>query len=155
MRVNGSGASHATKVKLSHAQDSCYLTLTPTPVAVRPKAEVCGRSTAEVAGSNRWPSGLRRGSAGDLLRKLRFRIPPQAWTFVLCVLYSKDKRQNRGQSGQRSTDKVQTEQKQNKKIPPWAWMFVLCVVSKDKKAKCRTIKTKKQLRKKYKQSTRE
>ena len=31
-------------------------------------------------------------------------------------------------------------------IPPGAWMFVLCVVSKDKKAKCRAIKTKKQVR---------
>jgi uncharacterized membrane protein len=29
--------------------------------------------------------------------------------FVLCVLYSKDKRQKPGQSGQRSTDKVQRE----------------------------------------------
>jgi hypothetical protein len=33
-------------------------------------------------------------------------------------------------------------------------MFVLCVVSKDKKAKCTTIKTKKQVQMTYKQSTR-
>jgi hypothetical protein len=50
------------------------------------------------------------------------------------MLYSKDKRQNRGQSGQRSTNKVQREQKQ-KRIPREAWMFVMCVVSKDKKGK--------------------
>ena len=35
-------------------------------------------------------------------------------------------------------------------IPPGTWMFVLCVVSKeDKKAKCRIIKTKIQVRMKY------
>jgi hypothetical protein len=34
-------------------------------------------------------------------------------------------------------------------------MFVLCVVSKDKKAKCRTIKAKTQIRMKYKHSIRE
>ena len=34
-------------------------------------------------------------------------------------------------------------------------MFMLCVVSKDKQAKCRTIKTKKQEGIKYKQTTRE
>jgi hypothetical protein len=35
------------------------------------------------------------------------------------------------------------------RIPPGAWMFVSCVVSKDKKPKCRTTKTKRQLRMKY------
>jgi hypothetical protein len=35
------------------------------------------------------------------------------------------------------------------RIPPGAWMFVLCVVSKETKAKCRTIKTKEQVRTKY------
>jgi hypothetical protein len=30
-----------------------------------------------------------------------------------------------------------------------AWMFVFCVVSKDKMAKCRTMKRKKQVRMKY------
>ena len=29
---------------------------------------------------------LRRGSAADRLLGLRFRIPPGAWIFVLCVL---------------------------------------------------------------------
>jgi hypothetical protein len=41
------------------------------------------------------------------------------------------------------------------RIPPGAWMFVLCVESKDKMAKCRTVRTKKQARMKYKESTRE
>jgi hypothetical protein len=36
------------------------------------------------------------------------------------------------------------------RIPPEAWIFVLCVVSEDKKAKCRAIKTKKQVRMKLK-----
>ena len=36
------------------------------------------------------------------------------------------------------------------RIPHGACTFVLCVVSKDKKAKCRTIKTKTQVRIKYK-----
>ena len=49
-----------------------------------------------------WPSGLRRGSAADRLLGLRVRIPPGAWMFVLCVLYTKDRRQNAGQSGQRN-----------------------------------------------------
>ena len=42
------------------------------------------------------------------------------------------------------------------RIPSGAWMFVLCVVSQDKKkAKARIIKTKKQVRIKYKERTRE
>ena len=41
------------------------------------------------------------------------------------------------------------------RFPPGPLMFVLCVVSKDQKAKCRTMKTQKQSRIKYKQSTRE
>ena len=41
---------------------------------------------------SQWPSCLRRGSAADRLLGLRVRIPPGAWMFVLCVLYSKDKR---------------------------------------------------------------
>jgi hypothetical protein len=43
--------------------------------------------------------------------------------FVLCVSYSKDKRQKPGQSGQGSTDKVQRE---NRKKTPGARMFVSC-----------------------------
>ena len=35
------------------------------------------------------------------------------------------------------------------RILPGALIFVLCVVSKDKKAKCRTIKTKNEIRMKY------
>ena len=42
------------------------------------------------------------------------------------------------------------------RIPPGAWMFVLCVLySKDKKAKVRTAHTKKQIRIKYNERTRE
>ena len=40
------------------------------------------------------------------------------------------------------------------RIPSEAWMFVLCAVSKDKKAKCRTIKTKTQVRMTYKEYNR-
>ena len=45
--------------------------------------------------------------------------------------------------------------KVDKKIPSSAWMFVLSFVSKDRKAKCRTIKTKKLVGMKYIQSARE
>jgi hypothetical protein len=59
------------------------------------------------------PSGLRRGSTADRLLGSRVRIPPGAWLFVLCVLYSKGQKAKPGQSGQRSTDKVQRENKKN------------------------------------------
>jgi hypothetical protein len=38
---------------------------------------------------SQWPRGLRRGSAGPRLLRLRVRIPPEAWMFVCyecCVL---------------------------------------------------------------------
>jgi hypothetical protein len=35
------------------------------------------------------------------------------------------------------------------RISPGAWMFVLCVVNNDKKARSRTVKTKTQVRMKY------
>ena len=57
-------------------------------------------------GRFRWPCGLKRDPATARLLGLRVRIPPMAWTFVLCVLYSKDKRAKPRQSGQRSTDKI-------------------------------------------------
>jgi hypothetical protein len=47
-----------------------------------------------------WPSGLRRRSAADRLLRLRVRIPPWVWMFVLCVLNSKDKRQSQDQAVQ-------------------------------------------------------
>jgi hypothetical protein len=47
-------------------------------------------------------SGLKRGSAADRLLGLRVRIPPGAWMFVLCVLYSKRRKAKPGQSGQRN-----------------------------------------------------
>jgi hypothetical protein len=58
--------------------------------------------------SNRsqWLSGLRRGSAAYRLLRLRVRIPLGAWLFVLCVLYSKDKRQS-----QDNQDKVVVQTK--------------------------------------------
>ena len=65
---------------------------------------------------SQWPSGLRRGSAAAGLLRLCVRIPPGALMFVLFVLYSKDKRQKLGQSGQRSVDKAQRE---NKKKSRW------------------------------------
>ena len=39
-----------------------------------------------------WPIGLRQGSAADRLLGLRVRMPPGAWMFLLCVIYSKDKK---------------------------------------------------------------
>ena len=51
--------------------------------------------------------------------------------FVLCVLYSKDKKAKPGQSGQRNRVK-KTKQKQ--KILPGAWIFEMCVLyRKDKR----------------------
>ena len=37
----------------------------------------------------RWPRDVRRGLVVSRLLGLRVRIPPRAWMFVLCVLYSK------------------------------------------------------------------
>ena len=66
---------------------------------------------------SKWPSGLRRGSAAYRLLGLRVRILPEAWMFVLCVLHSKDKRQNAGQSRRRNKqDKAQRQNKRIKKI---------------------------------------
>jgi hypothetical protein len=70
-----------------------------------------------------WLSGLRHGSVAVRLLGLRFRIPPGAWMFVLCVLYSKDI-QDKG----KNTDKVQRENKRIKKIPPGALMSVVIAV---------------------------
>ena len=50
------------------------------------------------------PSGLRRGSAADRLLGLWVRIPPGAWMFLSCVLYSIKQKTKPGQSGQRSTE---------------------------------------------------
>jgi hypothetical protein len=67
------------------------------------------------------------------------------------VLYSKDKGQELGQSGQRSKDKVQKGEEKYIKIPRRGHGFsCLCVLSEDKTAKCRTFKRKKQVRKKNK-----
>ena len=59
------------------------------------------------------------GRAVDCLLGLRVRIPPGGIN-VLCVLYSKDKRQKPGQSEQRSMDKVH---RQNKTKSRWRWHF--------------------------------
>ena len=65
------------------------------------------------------PSGVRRESAAARLLESWVRIPPVAWMFVLCVLYSKGQK---AQPGQRSsTHKVQRTQ-----IPTGTWMFVSC-----------------------------
>jgi hypothetical protein len=64
---------------------------------------------------------LRRGSAVDRLLGFRVRIPPEAWMFALCVLYSKGQKEN-----QDNHDKeVQTKYREQKEIPPGSWMFVL------------------------------
>ena len=74
---------------------------------------------------------------------------------MLCVLYSKDKRQKLGQSGQRSKDKVQKREEKYIKNPRrWHGFSCLCVLSKDKTAKCRTFKRKKEVRKKNKEGKR-
>ena len=56
------------------------------------------------SGLSQWPNRLRRGSAADRLLGLRFQIPPGAWMFVLCVLYSKGQKEQSGQKS--STDEV-------------------------------------------------
>ena len=58
-----------------------------------------------------WPSGLRRVSTVDRLLGLRVRFPPGAWMFVLCVLYSKDKRQS--QDNQDKEVRISYRQKKN------------------------------------------
>ena len=59
-------------------------------------------------------------------------------------------RRSRWPSGLRRTSLADYLQGLRDWIPPGAWLFVLCVVSRDKMAKRRTIKTKKQVRMKYK-----
>jgi hypothetical protein len=61
--------------------------------------------------------GLRRGSAADRLLGLQVRIPPVACLSVclLCLLYSKDKRQQFEKSGQKRTNEVQGETKQKQR----------------------------------------
>ena len=53
------------------------------------------------------PVAERFRSAAARLLALRVRILSGVWMFVLCVLCSKDKMQELGQSGQRSTAKVE------------------------------------------------
>jgi hypothetical protein len=68
--VKDKGQSHDNQDK--EVQIKYKKKILPLPLAERPKARVCGRSLAGVAGSN----------------------PPRTWTFVVCVLYSKDKKAN-------------------------------------------------------------
>jgi hypothetical protein len=58
----------------------------------------------------------------DRLLGLRIRIPPGAWMFVLCVLYSKDKNDKRHSQDNQDKEVMQSERK--KKISPRAWMVV-------------------------------
>jgi hypothetical protein len=73
---------------------------------------------------SQWPSGLRRGSTAGRLLGLRVRILPGAWMFVLCMWFSKDKRQEtrtvRTREVQRST------KRERKRILPEAWRSVSC-----------------------------
>ena len=46
------------------------------------------------SGRSQWPSGLRRVCAATSLLGFRVRILPGTWMCVLCVMYSKDKRQS-------------------------------------------------------------
>jgi hypothetical protein len=62
--------------------------------------------------------------------------------FVLCVLHNKDKRQKSGQTGQRSTAKVDIIN--NKKKSRRGHGYLCCVLYVE--AKCRAIKTRKQVR---------
>ena len=72
----------------------------PISVAERSKARVCGRSPAEIAGSN---------PAGGMM-------------FMFCVLYSKGKKQ----SHDIQDKEVRTKYKaRTKKEPPGSWMSVL------------------------------
>jgi hypothetical protein len=58
--------------------------------ALRYSSESCGFDSRR----SQWPGGLRQGSAADRLLGLRVRITPGARMVVLCVLYSKDKKQS-------------------------------------------------------------
>ena len=69
-----------------------------------------------------WPSDLRWGFVAARLVGLRVRIPPGAWMFVLCVLYSKDRRQSQDEEDK----EVQIKYREQKKIPPEACMYVSC-----------------------------
>jgi hypothetical protein len=70
--------------------------------------------------------------------------------FVLCVLYNKDKRQKPGQSGLRSTDKVQREKESRR---GHGFLCSVCCVARTKGKKAMTIRTKNQVRIKYKVRT--
>ena len=64
-----------------------------------------------VISRSQWPSGLQRASAAARLLGLQVRIPPGTW---MCVLHSKDKKVQSGQSGQsRSTMKYREQKKKN------------------------------------------
>jgi hypothetical protein len=93
----------------------------------------------------RGPRSLGRRSLAARLLGLRVRNPTGACMFVLCVLHNKDKKTKPGKLGQRS----------NKKNP--AGGVDVCVVcSKYRQtAKCRTIKSNKEVGMKCKHSTRE
>jgi hypothetical protein len=62
-----------------------------------------------------WPNGLRRrfAAAGRLLA-VRIRIPPGAWMFVLCALYSKGQRQSQDSQHKEVQIKYREPKKKNR-----------------------------------------
>ena len=64
-------------------------------------------------GRSQWPSGPRRGSAADRLLGLRIWIPPGAWMFVLCVLYSQDK-ESKSQDNQDKKVRIKCKERTKK-----------------------------------------
>ena len=81
-------------------------------------------------GRSHWPSGLRRVYTADRLLGLRIRIPPGAWMFVLCVLYSKDKKDKRHSQDNQDKEVMQSERKKkSRRGHGWlSGVSVVCVV---------------------------
>ena len=69
---------------------------------------------------SQWPNGLRQWSVVDRCLGLRVRIPPETWMFVLCALYSKDKRHSQDNQDKEVVQMKCREQKENSR---WEWDF--------------------------------
>ena len=73
---------------------------------------------------SQWPSVLRRRSAVDRLLGLRFRIPPGAWMFALCVVSKRQKgKMKDSEDKETSTDEVK-KTREYKKISRWGRDFL-------------------------------